>query len=325
MIATSLLLVSCGGGGSQQSSAIAAASDISRGVEDVGSRSSGGGELDCSGSADKALGGGSLCADTGFRSGDGFAFANWASYKFDGDDVGVADMVALFGAQEVCVDATSAICTLNTGAELLRQNLGTQIAAGRCEGLVLLSGLIAAGKIDLTQFGSDVRGIGDLGPRNVGLVAAVNYWWATQFDPIAVDAATKNRIDDLSSFLTRLSLELVHGTTSTIGIYSDGTGHALLPVAITQNNDGTFAISVYDSNFPGEIRQLLVDSDRNQWSYEAGDLVSGNKSLMQGTGGSIDFTPLDSRMNSRPCDGCGGEASVTSDTVISIPGITLNQ
>jgi hypothetical protein len=164
-----------------------------------------------------------------------------------------------------------------------------------------------------------------LGPRNVGLVAAINYWWATQFDPSAVEAASTNRVEDLSDFLTRLSLELARGTNSTIGIYSDGIGHALLPVAITQNNDGTFAISVYDSNFPSEIRQLEVDIVQNQWSYEAGDLVSGNKTLMQGTGGSIDFTPFESREDLRLCDGCGGDASTKSDTVISVPGITLTK
>ena len=323
--ALALLAVSCGGGnGGSAAAASAAATDLARGVADPGSRSSGGGGLDCEEPAEKDLGGGTTCADTGFRAGDGFTFANWASYKFEGDDVGVSDMVALFGPDEVCVDGSSSRCTLNSGAEALRQNLSRQIAGGRCEGLVLLSGLIAAGQVDLTDFGSSVRGIAYLQPTDRGVVAAVNYWWSTQFDPDAVESAGSNRVPDLGDFLVRLSRELSKGTTVTIGIYTSTIGHALLPVAITRNTDGTHAIAVYDSNFPNQIRQLIVDTDHNQWSYQAGDLVNGNKTLMEGVGGSIDFTTLESRQGERPCDGCGGDASSTTDSVTPVPGTKLN-
>lgn len=319
-------LAACAGPASDSDGATKAADELAAGVVDVGSRTSGAkSDVACRGRADRSLGGGELCVDTGFRAADGFLFANWSSHRFEGDDVTVADMVALFGESSVCSSVTGNVCILNTGAEQLRTKLARQVSGGRCEGLVLLAGLMKAGLVRPSDFGPGVASITDLGPNSPDLVAAVNYWWATQFDPDAVAVAAANRVDDLGSFLRRLTVALGDGSTTTIGIYSGSTGHALLPVAVTAQPDGTYVVGVYDSNFPSEIRSLIVDVARNQWSYVSGDATAGNKDTMVGSAGMIDFTTIEARLGRRTCEGCAGDSSLTSGPTSSIPGIEISR
>ena len=47
----------------------------------------------------------------------------------------------------------------------------------------------------------------------------------------------------------------VNGETYTIGIYND-------------KGDGLYAILVYDNNYPGETRELFIDSRDGSWTYE---------------------------------------------------------
>lgn len=70
------------------------------------------------------------------------------------------------------------------------------------------------------------------------------------------------------------NLDGVVDTPIEIGIYSEGKGHALLPIGI--ESDGFFSTSVivYDSNFPDQERFLYLyknDGHYNGWSYNISD------------------------------------------------------
>ncbi len=116
--------------------------------------------------------------------------------------------------------------------------------------------------------------------------------------------------------------------TYTIGIYNaEGSGHAITPVGVQDKGDGMYAILVYDNNYPGETRELLVDSRDDSWTYETSinpqvesDVWSGNAETA-----TLDLTPTSARLVEQECPFCSGEASSALGAKLAAPAPQYNQ
>jgi hypothetical protein len=251
---------------------------------------------------------------------NGFSFENY------GDDIPATNLTAdelrrMFG-DEVCADINGDECILTPPAEQWMEQINGDMAGGHCEGMAVLSLMMYTGQVSPTDFGGELAS--ELDINDEALQREIAYWWATQaVDPTASSVIRGTPMEILET----IEQMDVNGETYTIGIYNDrGEGHAITPFGVEDKGDGLFAILVYDNNYPGEVRELFVDSRDNSWTYETSinpqvesDVWSGNADT-----GTLDLTPTSARLEIQACPFCeGGYSSIGGK--LAAPAQALNQ
>ena len=264
---------------------------------------------------------GDVVFDFGFNPTDnGFSFENY------GDDIPATNLTAdelrrMFG-DEVCADINGDECILTPPAEQWMEQVNGDMAGGHCEGMAVLSLMMYTGQVSPSDFGGELAS--ELDINDEALQKEIAYWWATQaVDPTASSIVTGTPMEILET----IEQMDVNGETYTIGIYNDrGEGHAITPFGVEDKGDGLFAILVYDNNYPGEVRELFVDSRDNSWTYETSinpevetDVWSGNADTA-----TLDLTPTSARLETQTCPFCeGGYSSISGK--LAAPVQALNQ
>ena len=260
-------------------------------------------EVDCEGGE---------CADLGFVATDTFGFENWGGNKYDNDEFGVGEMVALYGVEQVCSEYTDDSCVMNPGATQRMTELDAMLRSGRCEGMAVMANRFKLGLNSTGDFRPEAEVAAALRPADPFLVDLISYWWATQFNEETLNTTAKFRALTPSQLAKEIAAGLEANAGYTMGIYFEGSGHALLPVAVRLVDEGTFEIDVYDSNTPATINKVLIDVDSETWSYEFG-AVNGDQDakVWSGTTGSMDITPMSAREGQSVCESCA-DASGTA-------------
>ena len=265
---------------------------------------------------------GAVVYDLGFTPQEnGFNFENY------GDNIPATNLTAselrrMFGDQ-VCANLDGEDCTLTPPAAQWMEQVNGDMAGGHCEGMAVLSLMMYTGKVSPQEFGGSAASNLDI--NNEGLQREIAYWWATQ------TVAPTN-----GSLVTGTPMEILktveqmdaNGETYTIGIYNGtGEGHAITPFGVADKGDGLYAILVYDNNYPGETRELFVDSRDNSWTYETSinpnvesDVWSGNADTQ-----TLDLTPTSARLDHQECPFCGGGGVSSSGGKLAAPALMFNQ
>lgn len=327
VIVGSVVLLACGGGaasGGGKVDAQAALADLiveTPSAAKAGSKTS---DVSCSGPAPSEFGSGELCVDSGYRQDSKFSFANWGNYQYTGDTFNADEFVTLFGAANVCVTGTAEKCVLTTESQARLDLLNKQVAGGRCEGMVVMSALLAAGAVKLEDLQPGAKSVSDLDPNDPKLLKQINYWWATQFSPKVVADTTIIREKGIKGVLDGALKGLRKGVFATMGIYTKSSGHALLPVGVTRAANGTFNIIVYDSNLPDQLSRVVIDPVKETWIYLEGAVTPGQATGgWSGTSGTIELTPLISREGGSTCEFCADKTASQVEVnaeLIPLPG-----
>ena len=312
VIVGSVILLACGGGaaGGGKVDAQSALADLI--VEEpsaakAGSKTS---DVSCSGPAPSEFGSGELCVDSGYRQDSKFSFANWGNYQYTGDTFNADEFVTLFGAANVCVNGIAEKCVLTTEAQARLDLLNKQVAGGRCEGMVVMSALLAAGAVKLEDLQPGAKTVSDLDPNDPKLLKQINYWWATQFSPKVLADTAIIREKGIKGVLDGALKGLRKGVFATMGIYTKSSGHALLPVGVTRAANGTFNVIVYDSNLPDQLSRVVIDPVKETWIYLEGAVTPGQATGgWSGTSGTIELTPLISREGGSTCEFCADKSA----------------
>ena len=237
------------------------------------------------------------CADSGFRPDPhGFSFANWGGVAA-GDAITTKTLVALFGAENVCVDADQSQCTPRPAAIQWAAQMNQLLANGRCEGMSVEAERFFAGLTKLTSLDKSAHTAAGLTRSNRRLVEQIDYWWATQLMPEVAAAASASRALQPSAIVAAVTAGLRDGSANTIGIYAKPGAHALTPFAVTFD-ESYFSIWVYDSNHPGEPGRVLVDSAGETWHYQSrpGPDALADKGWNGSGPGGLEYTPMSVRM-----------------------------
>lgn len=234
---------------------------------------------------------------------NGFSFPNY------GDDIPATNLTSyelrrMFGDQ-VCARLSGDDCTLTPPAQQWMEQINDAMAGGHCEGMAVLSMMMYTGQISASDFGGSLAS--ELYIDDEFLQREIAYWWATQaVSPTSTSVITGTPIE-IMEIIQQMD---PNGETYTIGIYSaDGSGHAITPFGVEDKGDGLYAILAYDNNYPGEVRELYIDSRDNSWTYETSinpqvesDVWSGNADTY-----TLDLTPTSARLDPQECPFCGGE------------------
>ena len=245
---------------------------------------------------------------------NGFAFANFGSSAsqevFDEND-----LVEMFG-ETVCVDSVIDPCVPTEEAAAWARMVNDSRAVGHCEGLVVQAALRYSAKLDPQTV--TLKNEGDV---THGIMRA----FATQFLPEVQKSTKAWSKRSLKDIVAEIVSAFKAGTTNyTLGVYSPNGGHAVLPYAVEFPTPERADILLYDSNWPGVTRKVVVDLATDTWffSFDNPDPdvdPSKDASAWSGNSGSMDITPMDSRSNAT-CPMCG-EDTVVRDTILTIRSV----
>ncbi len=238
---------------------------------------------------------------------NGFAFANfpasWYEEQFDADD-----LVAMFGTDpSVCIDGVAEPCELTAEAAAFARMVNQARASGHCEGLV------AVAQARFNQTSTPVTG--EL-PDDSDTIDAIMRAFATQFVPEVRAEVERWLAAPLSDKLAALDASLGDGSlTYSLGVYTTGGGHAVLPYAVEYITPTTPRIMVYDSNWPGRDRWVDVDLTAQTWSFSfSGDDPTTDPDLWTGDTKQMDLTSIDTRVGT--CPFCGDNVGVAKNTLL---------
>ncbi|PKN93278.1 MAG: hypothetical protein CVU44_10320 [Chloroflexi bacterium HGW-Chloroflexi-6] len=266
---------------------------------------------------------GTVIYDLGFRPDqNGFSFENY------GDDIQVTNLTAdemrrMFGDQ-VCSRLKDDQCTLTPPAKQWMEQINDAMAGGHCEGMAVLSLMMYAGQITPDQFGGSVAG--DLDINDETLQREIAYWWATQATAPTAESVIRGTPMEIMETIQEMD---ANGETYTIGIYKEdfSGGHAITPFGVKDVEDGLYTVLVYDNNYPGQVRELLIDSRDNSWAYEAATNPDVESELYTGNADTqtLDLTPTSSRLGEQQCPFCEEGNSSLSGAKLAAPAQAYNQ
>jgi hypothetical protein len=256
-------------------------------------------------------------AGAGFKPADnGFSYANYgdtgvtpAGEQFPVINLTSVEVRRLLGDGVCAAPAQSdGTCALIPPAEQFMKQINASMQGGHCEGFAVLSQLIYAGVVDPTKFGG--ARAADLQIKdNQPLQRELAYWFATQF---AIQGAQQTLAP--ADAIKFLQAEYAKDPKNLfrVGIFkADKTGgHAITAYDVKDQGNGVFWIMVYDNNYPGQERHMVVDVNANTWEYEASINPSVQPDVYKGDAGNpMMFAPNQARLQQFKCDFCNATAA----------------
>lgn len=237
---------------------------------------------------------------------NGFAFANFGAATTQ-EQFDVNDLVTMFGAG-ACVDGQVDPCAPTAQAAAWARMVNDARQSGHCEGLVVQAS---------ARFNQKALPTTAQLPRDSEVIHGVYRAFATQFLPEVQDTAKEWSNRSLVDIVNELTESLKDGVTDyTMGLYTDEGGHAVLPYAVEFSSDTLAVIKVYDSNWPGMDRYVVIDFEKNEWFFSfSGRDPQQDECVWSGGPGDIDLTNLDSR-TSAVCPFCGDKTTVTKSMLL---------
>lgn len=209
---------------------------------------------------------------------DGFGFENFGNENRSWqDDLDTDDLIRLFGANAVCKTGTTAQnCVVKAAArEWLRQQL-EGMDGGHCEGMAvtslrLKSGLPFKGKTQAKTFqGADSPFKLKLDQQIENYIA---YYFVTQtFDEVSRPSQATAAKGPVAVAQMLIEAMKAGKDTYSLGFYKFDNGrkfdgHAITPIAVEDAGE-QYRIHVYDNNYPGETRYVVIDKAGKQtWKY----------------------------------------------------------
>jgi hypothetical protein len=235
---------------------------------------------------------------------NGFAFENFGG-KGEGNNLDAAQVARIFG-EAACAEVTEAgECLLTPGAEQWMNQINNIMQGGRCYGFSVVSLLMYAGQTDPGDFGADeiskltLEGNADLQRE---LAYAFSHQMLESVQETIVGGTPVEVLDKLIEALK------AGEEAYTIAIFkADMTGgHAVTPFAVQEREGGIAAILVYDNNFPGQTREILVDRNANTWTYTASINSSEPEGVYEGNAEtkSLSLMPVTPALDEQPCPFC---------------------
>lgn len=219
---------------------------------------------------------------------DGFAFANFGSANTP-EVMNGEDLRAMFG-DGVCTNGASTPCAPTSEAAAWAQMVNQSRQAGHCEGMVVQA--LNRFSTSATPKTSELQNQAD---TTHGIIRA----FATQFFPAVKkesDSWAKKSVGDIVAALNEsFSSQKI---TYSMGLYSDMGGHAVLPLSVEYPTESTAKVHIYDTNWPGQDRYVLVDLEADTWEFSfSGQDPANDPNVWSGGKGDIDLASMENRLS----------------------------
>lgn len=237
----------------------------------------------------------------------GFSFPNYT--RTQTSQLSSVEMRRLFG-DAVCGStvASDGTCTLTPPATNWMDWANSTMNYGNCEGMAIVSSLMFNQRLRVEDFGANR--VSDLVlAGNTKLQREIAYWSATvlldrsttvKSSPNAVLAAIRNSINAKGNPFGTLRFSMAGGSG----------GHSVLPLSVRDLSSTTAAISVYDSNYPGQTREIVIDTAANTWFYSPDANLTEDDYRGDSQSKTIGFAPIEPRLGQQACSFCAPPAPV---------------
>ena len=235
-----------------------------------------------------------ITIDTGFRvSRDGFSFANWAGLDTK-DAMSGKHMVQLLSKAGQCTtNIVEPYCILRGGTVVTLAHINEHLAGGRCEGMAILAARLFRRSTKLVHLSKTAGTTAAL--TRVEAADEIAYWWATQLAPNVQRYSVSKRTVRPGDLATEMTKRMRNKVLLTIGLYSGDIAHTVLPVKARIVSGRTY-FTVYDPNFPGTTRTLVINRYNDTWSYDRMLTSAGTLVNLRGKGaGGLDYVPVSVR------------------------------
>ena len=239
---------------------------------------------------------------------DGWSFPNFPSSAYADVNFDETDLVSMFGSDEtICVGGVATPCKLTAEAAAWARMVNQARASGHCEGLVAL----ASSRFNNKETPATVKL-----PSQDETLHAIMRTFATQFLPEVQDsigkwmaASFEDKIDEMKKSFSAGALKY------TLGVYTAGGGHAVLPYAVEYPTPDTPRVMLYDSNWPGKNRYVDIDLKAKTWRFSfSGADPANDPEAWTGGPQDMDLTPLEAREGT--CPFCGKDVKVAKTTML---------
>jgi hypothetical protein len=209
---------------------------------------------------------------------DGFSFQNYGS-KHDGSgDMDASDLIMIFGADKVCIEGSTAEdCVLYETAEQWLEDGLQGMDGGHCDGFSVTTmrtwlNLPFRGKIEPKQWQANAEVTNDL-EFDGNLANYIAHYHILQ-GLKEVSAFRMKTFKIPPTGIIKLLVESFQTGkeyyTLGIGMRINGKyekGHSILPFAVEDMGDNEYRIHVYDNNYPGQTKYVMVDGNTETWRY----------------------------------------------------------
>jgi hypothetical protein len=209
---------------------------------------------------------------------DGFGFQNYGPEGDSGNDLGPADLIDLFGSENVCESgSTPQDCELTEPAEAWIESQLKDMTHGHCEGMAVVSlrfmeGKHFRGKSNPNSFEGGVESVYGLTLEGSLRNYIAHYYVTQAVDEVAGPTREISRKSP-AEVLDLLIQHLRDGKDPVaLGIYKfkNGrrvAGHAVTPFAVEDMGDDVYRVHIYDNNYPGQTKFLTIHKKDETWSY----------------------------------------------------------
>jgi hypothetical protein len=229
---------------------------------------------------------------------NGFKFENYG--KADGiQDLGPTEMRRLFG-DGVVASTAGGQTILTPPAQKWMEESNQGMSGGHCEGMAVLSLLMYTGQKKPADFGTAEK-THDLELNGNGpLQREIAYWFVLQ--GLEPTAGSESKGFTPNQVLARLAEGLKPGATDTytLGFYKPGykDGHAVMPYAIADAGGSMKKILIYDNNYPGVSKEMMVDTATEKWTYSGSTnpSVPGSEYAGDAETKTLSVTPISARL-----------------------------
>jgi hypothetical protein len=245
--------------------------------------------------------------DTGLApDSNGFSFANFGASATP-EIFNASDLSTMFGAR-ACASGAGETCSPTAQAAAWAQMVNEARQSGHCEGLAVQ----ASARFDTKENPPTVE-LPNEGDVTHGIMRA----FATQFLPEVQDATNEWSKKSLVEILNELHKSFQEGGTQyTLGVYTPTGGHAVLPYALEFPSKDLAVIKVYDSNWPGMERYVVIDLKAEQWFFSFSSTnPQKDECAWTGKAGDLDITPISAR-TAGTCPFCGDGSKVTKSVLL---------
>jgi hypothetical protein len=211
---------------------------------------------------------------------DGYGFRNYGRDHDNENDLNAGNLVAIFGAENVCQSGTTASdCVLNEPAEEWLAEAIKLLEGGHCEGLAVTSlrlwqGLPFDGKTALTDWQSGAHKVSDLEHTAAISNYVAHYHVLQKLSEISAFRAETWKMKPsviLHMLIDSMKDDSKDHYVLSIGMREDGRytrGHAISPYAVEDMGEGIYHLYVYDSNYPGDATKVVIfDTKEETWRY----------------------------------------------------------
>ncbi len=232
---------------------------------------------------------------------DGYHFLNYGDEPWEGDDLGVDDLLLMFGPQ-ICVSGkTAADCKLSQPARDWLNKMIDYMKNGHCDGLAITSLRFFnqqpyRGKSLPSDYQASAHRTNDLTIPEQSIENYIAYYWTTQLlAPPNVHGTPVEIVNRLiTDFNHRPSIGYAVHITKAFG---EPKGHSVAAYGVENVGTNEARILIYDNNFPNQRQYIVVDKVQNTWSYETAATPGQPTNVYSGTAttDNLQLSPLSGR------------------------------